>query len=743
MSIRARLLGIVAVATIVPAVLLGLRFFEERERAIASATERLIQAADGLAIDLEERVLGAAQLLYGLSRARDLDTTDREACSAFLSEVRARYPQYTGILTVDPAGLLFCDSLQTGRDLDLNDRRYVQQARQRARGVVVQAAIGRLTGTPVIQVAYPHRRADGSLAFTLLASISLPESLRSHRRREAEGLDVVLVDAMGVVQGWSAAVMPPGGVGSTIAATPLGRYALSRDPARSATVRETDGTAAIWASASRPLLAEAGLRVLVGQGRPSLVAGANRRLWQDLTGLLITSLGLGLAIWLIGEVAVRRQVRRIGVMAERLGQGDLSARIPPPFPGGELGELMVEMNRSAEALQRQQQAIAELNQQLTKAQRLQAVGQLTGGLAHDFNNLLTVILGSADLLEEQLADRPDLQELAEATRKAAERGGELTRSLVAFARRQPLEPRATELGAAIQRMDTLLRRTLGEHISCKLVLAPRLPPALVDPAQLDSALLNLVLNARDAMPQGGVLTLETSIAELDATAAALHEEVAPGIYLVIAVSDTGTGMPPEVVARAFEPFFTTKVVGQGSGLGLSMVYGFIKQSRGHIQIYSEPGQGTTVKLYLPRADVALAIPARLPERVPRGHETVLAVEDDGMVRTHVVAELRQLGYRVLAAANAQEALDILRAEVPIDLLFTDVVMPGGVHGPQLAQQARALRPGLRVLFTSGYTENAIVHHGTLDAGVLLLSKPYRRQELAQKLRQALEHAAFG
>lgn len=340
--------------------------------------------------------------------------------------------------------------------------------------------------------------------------------------------------------------------------------------------------------------------------------------------------------------------------------------------------------------------------------------------------------------EEQLDDRPDLKELAEASCKAAERGGELTRSLLAFARRQPLEPRATDLAAAIQRLETLLRRTLGGHISCKVIVTPRLPPALVDPAQLDSALLNLVLNARDAMPQGGVLTIETSVAELDATAAAMHEEVAPGVYVVIAVSDTGIGMSPDVVARAFEPFFTTKTVGQGSGLGLSMMYGFIKQSRGHIQIYSEPGQGTTVKLYLPKADVALVIPARLPDRAPRGHETVLAVEDDAMVRAHVVSELRHLGYRVLAAANAREALDILRAEVPIDLLFTDVVMPGGVHGPQLAEQARALRPNLRVLFTSGFTENAIVHHGKLDAGVLLLSKPYRRQELAEKLRQALD-----
>ncbi|HEX7775433.1 MAG TPA: PAS domain S-box protein [Parvibaculum sp.] len=380
----------------------------------------------------------------------------------------------------------------------------------------------------------------------------------------------------------------------------------------------------------------------------------------------------------------------------------------------------------------------EMEARLSQSQRLEAVGQLTGGIAHDFNNLLTVIMGNAEELAERLQTDPGLRLLAEMTRTAAERGADLTNRLLAFARRQPLEPKVIDVNGLVRRMEALLRRTLAENVEIEMVRGAGLWSAFVDPSQCEAAILNLAVNARDAMPGGGRLTIETANAYIDETYAGRHLEVAPGQYVMLSVSDSGTGMTPEVVARAFEPFYTTKEIGKGSGLGLSMVYGFVKQSHGHVKIYSEPDHGTTVKIYLPRGDGAedKADLLRI-EAEPRGSETILIVEDDELVRTYVEGQLVSLGYNVVPAVNGVGALEIIRARDDIDLLFTDVVMPGGLNGPQLAAEAKKVRPGLRVLFTSGYTENAIVHHGRLDRGVHLLSKPYRRAELAAKVRFVL------
>ena len=379
-----------------------------------------------------------------------------------------------------------------------------------------------------------------------------------------------------------------------------------------------------------------------------------------------------------------------------------------------------------------------LEEQLQQSQRLESVGQLTGGIAHDFNNLLTVILGNAELLSEILKPDPKLQHLAEMIGSAAQRGADLTQRLLAFARRQALDPEAVEVNQLIATMDGLLRRTLGEHIEIEIGRRAGLWPALVDPAQLESALLNLCLNARDAMVQGGRLTIETANTHLSQDYADQHVEVVPGQYVMVAVSDTGLGIAPENLERVFEPFFTTKETGKGTGLGLSMVYGFIKQSEGHIKIYSELGQGTTIKMYLPRfwGDTEPQ-PRQVDRSVVGGSELILLVEDEELVRRYAHDQLVNLGYRVLVATNGPTALILLRQRDDIDLLFTDVVMPGGMSGRELAYLARRFRPGLNVLYTSGYTENAIVHHGRLDPGVQLLSKPYGRAELSQKIRDAL------
>jgi PAS domain S-box-containing protein len=377
--------------------------------------------------------------------------------------------------------------------------------------------------------------------------------------------------------------------------------------------------------------------------------------------------------------------------------------------------------------------------QLRQSQKMQAVGQLTGGIAHDFNNILTVITGATDTLSMEVTDRSDLVDLTGMIEEAANRGADLTRQLLAFARKQPLQPRNLDVNALVADAERLLKPTLGERIKIKTNLSGDPWLAFVDHAQLASAILNLSLNARDAMPKGGVLTLETHNVSLDDDYAGLHNEVYAGDYVQLSVSDNGSGIPPGIIDSIFEPFFTTKAAGEGTGLGLSMVYGFVKQSRGHIKVYSEEGEGTTFKLYLPRTLGALDKRAEKPAPAHGGDEIVLVVEDDTLVRSYVVKQVNGLGYRTLVAANAEEALATLDKN-DVDLLFTDVIMPGAMNGPELVRKAQDRRPDLRVLYTSGYPENAIVHNGRLDAGVLLLAKPYSRADLAKMLRAALDGA---
>jgi PAS domain S-box-containing protein len=377
--------------------------------------------------------------------------------------------------------------------------------------------------------------------------------------------------------------------------------------------------------------------------------------------------------------------------------------------------------------------------QIRQAQKMEAVGQLTGGIAHDFNNILTVITGTIEILAEAVADKPQLAAIAQMIDEASERGAGLTQHLLAFARRQPLQPQEIDINALIVETAQLLRPTLGEQVEMESMLESDAWRAMVDPNQLATALLNLSLNARDAMPNGGKLTLETGNVHLDESSATANSDVAPGPYVMIAVSDTGAGIPAAIRDKVFEPFFTTKATGKGTGLGLSMVYGFVKQSGGHIKIYSEEGHGTTIKIYLPRASGQAQQLADAPlALIGGGQESILVVEDDALVRNYVVAQLGSLGYRTFTAKDASEALAVLDSPVELDLLFTDVIMPGAMNGRQLADEAVRRRPSLKVLFTSGYTENAIVHRGRLDPGVLLLAKPYRKSDLARMVRKAFE-----
>jgi len=400
-------------------------------------------------------------------------------------------------------------------------------------------------------------------------------------------------------------------------------------------------------------------------------------------------------------------------------------------------EEMVEARTTAlrEAEERQAELV-RVQAALNRSQKLEAIGKLTGGVAHDFNNILQVIGGNLQLLQATVpAGRAE--RYLESGLAAVRRGARLSAQLLAYARRQPLKPIVINPARAVRDMDDMLRRVLGERIDIEMIESSGLWNMLADPHQLENVLLNLAINARDAMPGGGKLTIEIANAMLDQAYVA-SEDIKPGHYVMFAISDTGVGMSAETVERACEPFFTTKPEGQGTGLGLSMAYGFARQTGGHLRIYSEIGVGTTVKLYFPRSHDRELAPSLVPNEALRGGaETVLVVEDDLAVQDTVVEMLGSMGYRVLKADNADSALGILKSGLPIDLLFTDVVMPGQLRSPELARQAKALHPDIAVLFTSGYTQNAIVHAGRLDPGVELLSKPYSREQLAEKVRSVL------
>jgi PAS domain S-box-containing protein len=400
-------------------------------------------------------------------------------------------------------------------------------------------------------------------------------------------------------------------------------------------------------------------------------------------------------------------------------------------------------------LEIQNEARIKAEELLRQAQKMEAVGQLTGGIAHDFNNLLTIVIGGLDMVGRQI---PALGATAAAERIArakdmalqgVQRAVTLTNRLLAFSRQQPLAPKPIDANKLVSVTCEFLRRTLGETVSLETALAAGLWRAHADPHQLENALINLTLNARDAMPEGGKVTIETANCYLDESyVSSIPEPVDVGQYVMIAVADTGTGMDPITVERAFEPFFTTKDVGRGTGLGLSQVYGFVRQSAGHVKVYSELDEGTTVKIYLPRylgaeehvedAEQSQAANGAI------GTETILVVEDDDALRSYTVETLAELGYRVLPATNGAVALEILDSGNDIDLLFTDVVMPGGLNGRQLADEAVRRRPGLKVLFTTGYTRNAIMHHGRLDPGVEMVGKPFSSDELIRKVRAILD-----
>ncbi|MBY5810742.1 ATP-binding protein [Rhizobium leguminosarum] len=447
---------------------------------------------------------------------------------------------------------------------------------------------------------------------------------------------------------------------------------------------------------------------------------------------------VGLSAYLINAVII------VGLMEMIIIAHDRQSRLRSELNSFNTRLEQTVVQRTAE-LRHEMEENAAAQAQVRQLQKMETIGQLTGGVAHDFNNMLAIIIGNLDLAQRRLtgSEDPRLLYSIQNARDGAQRAAVLTARLLAFSRQQPLAPEVIDLNKLVGGMSELLRRTLGEHIRIETVLAGGLWPSFADLSQLENAILNLAVNARDAMPGGGNLTIETANTELDERYSRMHSEVEAGQYVMISITDTGTGMSPEVIERAFDPFYTTKGPGKGTGLGLSQVYGYIKQSGGHIKIYSEIDRGTTLKIYLPRhvgtAGARLNVAGAQP--LPQGSvkDTILVVEDDENVRTMTAESLHELGYTVLQAASGMEALMLLEQNAAVDLIFTDIVMPQ-MSGRQLADIVQEKWPTIRILYTTGYTRNAIVHNGVLDHGVSLLAKPFSLEQLAHKIRELLNVA---
>ncbi|MBV9585939.1 MAG: response regulator [Alphaproteobacteria bacterium] len=683
-----------------------LSYQETFERARTELAETAAIAEENIIKVLDTHALVAARvadLLAGLSdeeiRAREKELHDRIRLQI------ADLPQVETAWAVDRTGHLLVGGRNfPARNLDLSDRDYFKSLREAGPEVYISGLQSRFDNKPFFTVARRRVSDAGEFEGVLVVAVS-PDFFHSFYSKLLPD-DRDYAAGLFRADGATLARYPEIVWRDSGPAPPAALMRAAAQSPQSGVFLEPSAFDGIVKMIAYKRLERYPIYVTIGRTRDSI-----RREWA---GIMLTHFYFGVpataALFLLCLLALRRTRREAAAIAE-----------------------------ARQAMTEREAAEAQLRQ----AQKMEAIGQLTSGIAHDFNNLLTAISGNVELLQRGVGDgNPELQRLAGAAMRGVDRAGTLTQRLLAFSRRQPLDPKPLDPNRLIAAMSDLLRRTLGEGIEAEAVLAAGLWTVFIDANQLEHSLLNLAINARDAMSGRGKLTIETANAFLDESYAGTHEELAPGQYVMISVTDTGSGMTPDVRDRAFEPFFTTKESGQGTGLGLSQVYGFIKQSGGHCAIYSEPGQGTTVKLYLPRYLGAVE-PAAPPAATTAGGghgETILIVEDDADVRGFAADLLRDLGYQVVAAATGPEGLDLLDRHPDVRLLFTDIGLPGGMSGRQVAEEAGRRRPGLKVLYTTGYARNAIVHQGRVDAGVELIVKPFTGAALASRVRRMLDNS---
>jgi signal transduction histidine kinase/ActR/RegA family two-component response regulator len=742
-SLRTRLAALV-ILSVVP--LLAFSFvgqYLQYRQAFALTSEQTLQLARSISNVVDQDLRARIAALEVLAQSSKLQAGDIDGFRAEAeATIAQQFPGSNVILLREDGQQLMNTLLAPGAKLPVRPNlESLRRAFATGQPVVSDLYTGAIGPRPVVAVDVPVRRADGSIAYVLSSNPRLEDFAAMMLRQRLPANRVVsLYDRRGTIL----ARVPNAQqfVGRQTGARQLAVLSSQREGTYEATSR--DGIPVVAAFSHSEQL---GWAVAVGVPRAELLApaleGAARTLFA---GGLLVALSLVLAV-----VAARRIAGPIATLGRIAAATDGEAAVRAGPTGMPEADNVVHALRSAELGRRSSEhdqelaraALDESEERLRQAQKMEAVGQLTGGLAHDFNNLLLVIIGNLEMLLDSPKADPALKPVAMQALEAAERGADLTRSLLAFARRQPLRPRSVALNKLVRDITALLSRTLGERIEVKLDLARDVWPVVVDPAQLEAALANLATNARDAMPQGGRLTIASADRHLDDDYCAQHPDVAPGDYAMIEVSDTGIGIAPEIMPQIFDPFFTTKELGRGTGLGLSMVFGFMKQSGGHINVYSEPNVGTTFRLYLPRDKEAATGEERKAGETPiaGGGETILVVEDNPSLRQLVRVQLTSLRYRVQEAENAEAALKVMESGERIDLLFADIVMPGKLDGYELVRVVRERWPAVKIVLTSGFPGTSREQDAADFADTPLLTKPYRRSDLAQTISRVLAGSA--
>jgi signal transduction histidine kinase/ActR/RegA family two-component response regulator len=739
LSLRARLV-LLAVACVLPPFVFGLgREYMAYRDAVASTGEQTLALARSMSLVVDEELRTRIVALEMLSRSSALRSGNIGAFRARAEAVIAQQFPGSGVLVLRADGQPVMNTAPpSGEPLPARaSTTTVREVFAGERPVVSDLFLGMLSNRPAVMIEIPVNREDQGVGYTLALTPRLDDFADIiGRQHPPEGWVVSILDRQGVV----VARWPSTGQFVGEKATPDLLAQLRQAPEGISDSRSLEGvpTLVVYSRAER-----FGWTVAIGVPRAQLMTPALRR------GLITLATGgaLLLASFALVLFVVRQISRPIAALRRLAAAPDGDAWLGAPRTGLPEADAVLHAMREAEGRRRRSEAeehraraaLQASEDRLRQSQKMESIGQLTGGLAHDFNNLLLVILGNLGLLQDVRPSDPEIQELAQEARDAAQRGAELTRSLLAFGRRQPLRPQRVDVRELVDGITKLLGRTLGERIEISLDLPGDAWSVMVDPVQLQAALVNLAANARDAMPEGGRLTITATNQTLDKDAAGLHADATAGDYVMLAVADAGKGMTPDIVAQIFEPFFTTKPRAEGSGLGLSMVFGFVKQSGGHIGVDSEPGVGTTMRLYLPRDHQgAERDESGSAQAAPRGGgETVLVVEDDAAIRRLVVRQLTDLGYRVQQAESADDAIALLEGGVPIDVVFSDVLMPGKLDGHDLAQIVRERWPSSRVILTSGFSGADIDRNARRSSGVRLLNKPYVRDDLARILREVL------
>ena len=743
LSLRTRLLLLV-VASTVPLLgfSLGSQYLQYRS-AVAATGQQTLELARSMSLVVEQELQARMVALQVLALSPTLRGDDIGAFRAQSQAVIAqRFPGSNLVLLKENGQQLMNTLLPPDAPLPVRPNMEASlQVFATGQPVVSDVYMGAVGPRLVVAIDVPVKRDDGSVAYVLSTNPPLEDfAAIIHRQRPREGWVVSVYDRRGV--NVPRTPSPERFVGQPAASELLAHLLTEREGIFDNVTREGIEVVAAFSHS-----AQFGWAVAVGVPRAELTAPALNTAIRTLTaGGILLAVSLALAL------LIARQITRPIAALRRLaaeGDGGLGTASTGLREADEVVRALsaAEDNRRASEHEKEQASVAlhESEEKLRQSQKMEAVGHLTGGLAHDFNNLLLVIIGNLEDLVDSNNCGPADQELARQALEAAQRGADLTRSLLAFARRQPLQPRRIAINDLMSGIAKLLGRALGERIAVSLDLAADLWPVVADPAQLEAALTNLATNARDAMPKGGRLTIATANRHLDEDYGSQHADVVPGDYAMIEVSDTGIGMPPQDIARIFDPFFTTKARGEGTGLGLSMVFGFMKQSGGHINVYSEPGAGTTFRLYLPRDQSAAGHDESrdVEASAPGGGETVLVVEDNPALRQVVVRQLTKLGYRVRESENAAAAIALLESHEPVDLLFADVVMPGRLDGKDLARIVLERWPATKVLLTSGFPAKKLDRAPAVAPDIPLLTKPYRRDALARALREALGNGRHG